>query len=67
VPIRNRKFPAIFALDRSYSVFVAGPSSRRRNRLFIFWWKKIEPRCEIDTRERGSGHGYYFLLRKFLF
>jgi hypothetical protein len=26
--------------------------------------KKIEPRCGIDTRSRGSGHGYYFLLRK---
>jgi hypothetical protein len=30
--------------------------------------KKIEPRCGIHTRSpRGSGHGYYFLLRKFLF
>jgi hypothetical protein len=29
--------------------------------------KKVEPRYEIDTRSRGSGHGYYFLLRKFLF
>jgi hypothetical protein len=29
--------------------------------------EKIEPRCGIDTRLRGSGHGYYFLLRKVLF
>ena len=28
--------------------------------------KKIEPRCGIDTRARGSGHGYYLLLRKVL-
>jgi hypothetical protein len=27
-------------------------------------WTKNEPRCGIDTRARGSGHGYYLLLRK---
>jgi len=26
--------------------------------------KKNEPRCGIDTHSRGSGHGYYLLLRK---
>jgi len=26
--------------------------------------EKIEPRCGVDTRSRGSGYGYYFLLRK---
>jgi hypothetical protein len=28
--------------------------------------QKNEPRCGIDTRARGSGHGYYLLLRKAL-
>src|SRR5438270_13221069 len=28
--------------------------------------QKNEPRCGIDTRARGSGHGYYLLLRKVL-
>src|SRR5437868_3698646 len=27
--------------------------------------KKFEPRRGIGARQRGSGHGYYFLLRKF--
>jgi hypothetical protein len=29
--------------------------------------QKNEPRCGIDTRARGAGHGYYLLLRKVLF
>ena len=29
--------------------------------------QKNELRCGIDTRARGSGHGYYLLLRKVLF
>jgi hypothetical protein len=49
VPIRNRKFPAILALDRSYSVFAAGTSSRRRNRLFILSWKKKLSRTAGST------------------
>jgi hypothetical protein len=32
-----------------------------------YYGQKIEPPCGIDTRSRGSGHGYYFLLRKVLF
>jgi hypothetical protein len=27
--------------------------------------EKNEPRCGMGARWRGSGHGYYFLLRKF--
>src|SRR6266576_998561 len=57
-------FRRFFALDRSYFVFVANPSSPRRNRSLILLRKKIGPRCGIDTRWRGSGYGYYFLLRK---
>ena len=41
--------------------------SRPRSRLPTLLWTKNEPRCGIDTRARGSGHGYYLLLRKVLF
>ena len=51
----------------SYSLFAAGAWSRPRSGLPMLLWTKNEPRCGIDTRARGPGHGYYLLLRKVLF
>jgi hypothetical protein len=51
----------IISLDRSYWVL---PLAHRRDVKGDVIGQKIEPRCGIDTRTRGSGHGYYFLMRK---
>jgi hypothetical protein len=28
--------------------------------------KKLEPRCGVGARQRGSGHGYYFCCGSFV-
>jgi len=43
------------ALDRSYSVFADGTSSRAGSRLPILLWKKFEPRGGLNAHSRGSG------------
>jgi hypothetical protein len=62
---RRCKFATIYCAKSLEIPFL--PRAHRRDleaELPILLWTKNEPRRGIDARARGSGHGYYFLLRK---
>jgi len=60
-----RKFATIYFARSFVLVFCRWHIIATQKKIaHIIMDKKIERRCGIDTRSRGSGHGYYFLLRK---
>jgi hypothetical protein len=42
------------------------PSELKTSRQIVAGAKKLEPRCGMGARQRGSGHGYYFYSGSFV-